>query len=177
MIVFLRTELNAPSKPAQPVTAPQAPVTPLQNLKDDLRFTSLFLKDTAPKQEQPQSSNIPGVKPLSAISLPPNQSIPTVFNAPSTKSKVNEMEIARATLQHYGQAETAKPAVTLTSSGISMAKQETGPKLKYTPCVQPPLQPTHHRERLLWFLSPTPEIVDDFKIEQVNKEILFVRGS
>ncbi|GAN04934.1 methionine aminopeptidase 1D, chloroplastic/mitochondrial-like [Mucor ambiguus] len=167
VIVFLRTELNAPSKPAQPLGAPQPPVAPLQNLKDDVKFTSLFLKDATPQQEQQQPSNIPGVKPLSATSLDHNHSLPTVFNAPFTKSKVDEMEIARAALQHYGQADTTKPAVTLTNSGIPVTKQHTGPKLKYTPCVQPPLQPTKARERLLWFLSPTPEIVDDFRIEQM----------
>ncbi|KAK4516140.1 uncharacterized protein ATC70_011106 [Mucor velutinosus] len=167
VLVFLRTELNAPSKPAQPVGAPQAPVAPLQNLKDDVKFTSLFLKDPTPQQEQQQPSNIPGVKPLSVAPLDTNHLIPTVFNASYTKSKVDEMEIARAALQHYGQADTAKPAVTLTGSGIPVTKQHTGPKLKYTPCVQPPLQPTKNRERLLWFLSPTPEIIDDFRIEQM----------
>lgn len=43
-----------------------------------------------------------------------------------------------------------------------------GPKLKYTPCIKPPLKPSAHRERLLWFLSPTKEVVDDFRIEQVS---------
>ncbi|KAL9552109.1 hypothetical protein MBANPS3_003949 [Mucor bainieri] len=167
VVIFLRTELNAPSKPAQPAGAFQPPVAPLQNLKDDVKFTSLFLKDPTPQQEQPQSSNIPGAKPLSAAPLDAKHSVPGIFNAPFTKSKVDEMEIARATLQYYGQAETTKPTVALTSSGIPVTKQHTGPKLKYTACVQPPLQPTKPRERLLWFLSPTPEIVDDFRIEQM----------
>lgn len=41
------------------------------------------------------------------------------------------------------------------------------PKLKYTPCIKPPLEPSAHRERILWYLSPTPEVVDDFRIEQI----------
>lgn len=80
---------------------------------------------------------------------------------------INEMDIAKAGLQSYGKIETVKPVVSFTNSGIPITKQQTLPKLRYTPCVQPPLQPTTHRERLLWFLSPTPEIVDDFRIEQV----------
>ncbi|CAO0795533.1 unnamed protein product [Mucor circinelloides] len=164
VLVFLRTEIYAPSKPAQPVATPP-PVAPLQNLKDDVKFTSLFLKDTTPKQQQP--SNIPGVKTPSAGPLAPNHSIPTIFNATSTKSKIDEMEISGAVLQYNGQAKPAKPAASLTSSGIPVTKQQTFPTLKHTPCIQPPLQPTSHRERLLWFLSPTPEIVDDFRIEQM----------
>lgn len=167
VIVFLRTELTAPSKPVQPVGAPQPPVVPLQNLKDDVKFTSLFLRDATPQQEQQQTSNMSGIKPHSATTPEANTTIPGAFNAPLPRNKVDEMEIARSALQHYGQAETAKPAVALTSSGIPVAKQPAGPQLKYTPCVQPPLQPTKARERLLWFLSPTPEIVDDFRIEQM----------
>jgi hypothetical protein len=44
----------------------------------------------------------------------------------------------------------------------------TIPKLKYTPCIRPPLQPSAQRERILWYLCPTPEVVEDFRIEQVN---------
>lgn len=170
VLVFLRTEIYAPSKPAQPVATPP-PVAPLQNLKDDVKFTSLFLKDTTPKQQQP--TNIPGVKTPSAGPLAPNHSIPTIFNATSTKPKIDEMEISGAVLQYNGQAKPAKPAASLTSSGIPVTKQQTFPTLKHTPCIQPPLQPTSHRERLLWFLSPTPEIVDDFRIEQVKTGIPF----
>ncbi|OBZ89262.1 hypothetical protein A0J61_02678 [Choanephora cucurbitarum] len=45
--------------------------------------------------------------------------------------------------------------------------QENTLKLEYTPCIRPPLKPSQHRERLLWFLSPTPEVVEDFRIEQM----------
>jgi hypothetical protein len=134
-------------------------------LKDDTQFISLFSKGyTLP----PQPSNIPAVKPFTVNPLAPTHSLKNIFNQPSSASMINEMDIAKAGLQSYGEIETVKPVINFTNSGAPITKQQTLPKLRYTPCVQPPLQPTTHRERLLWFLSPTPEIVDDFRIEQVN---------
>jgi hypothetical protein len=53
-------------------------------------------------------------------------------------------------------------------TSTSTAKKTEEIKLKYTPCIKPPLKPIAYRERLLWYLSPTKEVVDDFRIEQVN---------
>lgn len=49
------------------------------------------------------------------------------------------------------------------------------PKLRFNPCIRPPLQPSAHRARTLWYLYRTPEVIDDFRIEQV-KNILYDDG-
>ncbi|KAI8984328.1 hypothetical protein BDF20DRAFT_379801 [Mycotypha africana] len=57
-------------------------------------------------------------------------------------------------------------ATSATTAFSTVAGAPEVPKLRYTPCVRPPAKPTAHRERLLWYLSPTPEIIEDFRIEQ-----------
>lgn len=63
--------------------------------------------------------------------------------------------------------------INLTTYSMNNALPQTSafgnviPKLKYTPCLRPPLEPSAYRERILWYLSPTPEVVEDFRIEQV----------
>lgn len=42
------------------------------------------------------------------------------------------------------------------------------PRLRFNPCIRPPLQPSAHRARTLWYLYRTPEVIDDFRIEQVK---------
>ncbi|KAG2205715.1 hypothetical protein INT47_008072 [Mucor saturninus] len=41
------------------------------------------------------------------------------------------------------------------------------PKLKFAPCIKPPLRPSAHRERIMWYMNRTEEVVADFRIEQI----------
>ncbi|GAA5814232.1 hypothetical protein MFLAVUS_007726 [Mucor flavus] len=41
------------------------------------------------------------------------------------------------------------------------------PKLRFSYPIRPPLQPSAYRPRILWYLHPTPEVVEDFQIEQI----------
>ncbi|KAI9487663.1 MAG: hypothetical protein EXX96DRAFT_554156 [Benjaminiella poitrasii] len=110
----------------------------------------------------------------------------TVSNNPFTTKgfNFNETQITQNGLkQLYGNAiqqkqnaiSTATTATTGTMNvsslysrtSASTKKPSETPVLQYVPCIRPPLKPTTHRERLLWFLSPTPEVVEDFKIEQM----------
>ncbi|KAG2208764.1 hypothetical protein INT47_007863 [Mucor saturninus] len=41
------------------------------------------------------------------------------------------------------------------------------PKHKFAPCIKPPLRPSAHRERIMWYMNRTEEVVTDFRIEQI----------
>ena len=41
-------------------------------------------------------------------------------------------------------------------------------KLKFVPCLPPPVQPAVKRDRSLWHLARTPKLVDEFRMEQVK---------
>ena len=42
------------------------------------------------------------------------------------------------------------------------------PNLVYTPCYQPPPKPSCDRSRRLWYLCPTADVIEDFRIEQAS---------
>lgn len=98
----------------------------------------------------------------------------TTANFSNVPSRTNERSILASTypLQSaFGNVITPTSNKTPQSIDPATTEKTKEIKLKYTPCIKPPLKPTAHRERLLWYLSPTKEVVDDFRIEQVNERI------
>jgi hypothetical protein len=121
--------------------------------------------------------------------LAPNYSLESVFGklvtpAPSkvplstpttTAGILDDKMVASAGLRQLFTNKDVDASLTNTSNATTattttMTKKTNEIKLRYTPCIKPPLKPTAHRERLLWYLSPTKEVVDDFRIEQVNMD-------
>ncbi|CEP19215.1 hypothetical protein [Parasitella parasitica] len=174
MLRLLRDGFNSKVQPTQPALVAKPPDVPLQHLRD-VPFTSLFLKN----ELRPPFKPPPYVPAEPPNPFAPNYSPEYVFGNywPKPMSRGNEMKTAAQGSQNCGNNE-ANSETQATWFGIPIKKKQTAlPKLKYTPCVQPPLQPTKYRARLTWYLSPSnPEIINDFKIQQLidfrqNKKI------
>jgi hypothetical protein len=138
--------------PVAAATAPSATQT-LLDLKNPLNVQKVFFQFIANKSQNQQTELVPlqGMFPIAKTSSAPVSSSRDAF-APEVSARLNLLSFKQS------NASTGASGATLSL-----------PKLKYTPCIKPPLEPSQHRERILWYLSPTPEVIDDFRIEQVKK--------
>ncbi|KAI8066979.1 uncharacterized protein B0P05DRAFT_553068 [Gilbertella persicaria] len=160
-------------------SVPSTPTTPVVNEESkEEAFMKLFSSPQNKPQKQP-SYTLPHAKPKTG--LEPDHSFHTVFNqmlsATTDQSSIQQRNVAQAELRQLftndAHSTCTKP-ITMTNNLVMTEQQQEQqeqpshvPKLQYTPCVRPPIKPSQHRERLLWFLSPTAEVVEDFRIEQM----------
>ncbi|KAI7907475.1 uncharacterized protein BX663DRAFT_491038 [Cokeromyces recurvatus] len=163
----------------KPTTIQNPITTEVNNNKtEDKKFIELFTYKTKPTTSL---NNRLYNQPKSTL-LTNNPVTTTTSNPFNTKGfNLNEMQINQTGLNQLLQQKQNMMSSTVTNSttgvmnasnlysrtSASTKKPSETPKLQYVPCIRPPLKPTTHRERLLWFLSPTPEVVEDFKIEQM----------
>lgn len=182
-------EANKPPvpKPAAPVVVEEKKDVFNSNVSEvDKKLLSLFLSN--PTNERPKQSLLTPVNATTNATNPQFMSSlfqQTLFDNKNLQTKTTiENQVANSELQKlfnniteqtpatlFASAGTAATTTTTAAAGVTTATSETLPKLKYTPCLKPPLRPAVHRERLLWYLSPTPEVIEDFKIEQVRNRL------
>ncbi|KAI8090522.1 hypothetical protein BDF21DRAFT_191550 [Thamnidium elegans] len=76
-------------------------------------------------------------------------------------------ETSTANALNYFLTEDATASKLAAYSNPNDSFAGTVPKLRFKSCIKPPLEPSAHRARTLWYLNRTPEVVDDFRIEQI----------
>lgn len=156
---------------------------------------SLFLNKPSTDSDRPQQSYLTTLNPVANnANSKPSLFQQTLFANKASQNKetiegvVATSELKRLYTNSLGQSNASvftsvsPNANTTTSTTLggtfgattssfanpaSTSAAPTIPKLRYTPCLKPPLRPAVHRERLLWYLSPTAEVIEDFKIEQI----------
>ncbi|CAO3622397.1 unnamed protein product [Mucor hiemalis] len=128
--------------------------------------SSIFNSTTTGISAAPQ----PTSSLVNATNSSNNSSLSSFFGSINNDNETQQQQQFGVINNKYIIQPQLASSINLTAQSTSQSNFISGrpiPKLKYTPCIKPPLEPSAHRERLLWYLSPTPEVVEDFRIEQV----------
>lgn len=134
-------------------------VTPKDHKQKQFFLDFLSFSKDKPESQSKISATVPSVTTLDPTPLDPVPEGTNIFDTKMDSSfDISPQTAVSSNLSNLSTSVTTRSG--LFSNAV--------PKLRFTSCIKPPLRPSAHRERIMWYMNRTEEVVEDFRIEQVK---------